>query len=45
MGYGEADVDALVDGALKQQRLLATAPREVGPDDLAEVFRASMEHW
>lgn len=45
VGYGEADVDALVDGALKQQRLLATAPREVGPDDLAEVFRASMEHW
>ena len=27
VGYGEADVDDLVDGALKQQRLLATAPR------------------
>ena len=28
VGYGEADVDDLVEGTLKQQRLLATAPRE-----------------
>ncbi|PVG81306.1 alcohol dehydrogenase [Nocardioides gansuensis] len=45
IGYGEADVDALVEGALKQQRLLATAPVEVTGEDLAGVFRASMEHW
>ncbi len=45
VGYGEADVDDLVEGALKQQRLLATAPKEVTPDDLAAVFRGSMEHW
>jgi len=45
VGYGEADVDALVEGSLKQQRLLATAPREVTGDDLAGVFRGSMEHW
>ena len=32
-------------GAMKQQRLLATAPREVTADDLAAVFRASLEHW
>ena len=35
VGYGEADVDDLVEGALKQQRLLATAPKEVTGDDLA----------
>lgn len=45
IGYGEADVDALVAGSLLQQRLLATAPREVTAEDLATVFRGSMEHW
>ena len=45
VGFGEHDVDDLVEGALKQQRLLATAPKEVTPDDLAGVFRGSMEHW
>ena len=45
VGYGDADVDDLVSGALQQQRLLATAPREVTGDDLAGVFRGSMELW
>lgn len=45
LGYGSADVDDLVDGALKQQRLLATAPIVVTPEDLATVFRGSLEHW
>jgi hydroxyacid-oxoacid transhydrogenase len=45
LGYGAADVDDLVEGALQQQRLLATAPVDVTPDDLATVFRDSLEHW
>ena len=45
LGYGDADVDALVEGAMAQQRLLATAPVEVTPEDLARVFRGSMRHW
>ncbi len=45
VGYDEHDVEPLVEGALQQQRLLATAPREVTADDLAGVVRASMEHW
>jgi len=45
LGYGEEDIDALVAGALKQQRLLALAPRAVGSDDLAAILRASMENW
>lgn len=45
VGYRAGDVDALVEGALHQQRLLATAPREVTGDDLAGIFAASMEHW
>jgi hydroxyacid-oxoacid transhydrogenase len=45
VGYVDGDVDDLVAGSLQQQRLLATAPRPVTDDDLAGVFRASMEHW
>jgi hydroxyacid-oxoacid transhydrogenase len=45
VGYGEADIPDLVDGALRQQRLLATAPREVTPEVLAEIFAASLENW
>jgi alcohol dehydrogenase class IV len=45
VGYDDSDVDDLVDGSLKQQRLLATAPREATAEDLAAVFRGSMELW
>ncbi|GAA1539779.1 hydroxyacid-oxoacid transhydrogenase [Nocardioides humi] len=45
VGYGAGDVDALVDGALQQQRLLATAPRDVTGEDLAGIMAASLEHW
>jgi alcohol dehydrogenase class IV len=45
VGFGEQDVDNLVEGALKQQRLLATAPREVNADDLGGIFRRSMSLW
>ena len=45
LGYGEGDMDALVEGALKQTRLLAIAPREVGPSELAGILRESMDNW
>jgi len=45
LGYGEADIPALVDGALKQQRLLVVAPREADADDLAAILRASLANW
>jgi alcohol dehydrogenase class IV len=45
VGYGEGDVDALVEGTLKQQRLLATAPREAGEEDLAGILHRSIELW
>jgi hydroxyacid-oxoacid transhydrogenase len=44
-GYNEDDIPALVDGALKQQRLLAVAPKEVGDDDLRHIITASMSNW
>jgi alcohol dehydrogenase class IV len=42
VGFGASDVDDLVDGALKQQRLLSIAPRTPTPDDLAGIFARSM---
>ncbi|NUR86011.1 MAG: iron-containing alcohol dehydrogenase [Nonomuraea sp.] len=45
VGYTEADVPGLVDGALKQQRLLAIAPRPVTEDDLAGILRRSLANW
>ena len=45
VGFLDSDVDELVDGALKQQRLLATAPREVDADALGGIFRRSMNLW
>jgi alcohol dehydrogenase class IV len=45
VGFGPGDVDDLVAGALKQQRLLAIAPRPVGADDLADIFGRSMTLW
>ncbi len=45
VGYTESDVDDLVEGTLKQQRLLATCPKEVTAEDVASIFRASLTLW
>ena len=45
LGYTEDDIPALVDGALKQQRLLAVAPKEVTEDDLRHIINASTRNW
>jgi hydroxyacid-oxoacid transhydrogenase len=45
VGFTKADLPDLVDGALKQQRLLAICPRPVTADDLAGIFARSMELW
>jgi hydroxyacid-oxoacid transhydrogenase len=45
VGYGKDDVPDLVDGAMKQQRLLATAPREVTEEDAAGILERSLELW
>ena len=42
VGYTEADVPALVEGTLKQPRLLAGAPRLVGAPKLDRILRDSM---
>ena len=45
VGYGEDEVDDLVEGTLQQQRLLATCPRDVRAEDLAGIFHGSLELW
>jgi alcohol dehydrogenase class IV len=42
LGYTEDDVPALVEGALKQQRLLVISPREVAAEDLSRILNASL---
>jgi hydroxyacid-oxoacid transhydrogenase len=45
VGFIEDDIPDLVEGTLKQQRILAMAPREVMPEDLAAIFRNSIDNW
>jgi alcohol dehydrogenase class IV len=45
VGYVEGDIPDLVEGTMKQQRLLATAPKPVTEDDVAEVYRRSIDLW
>jgi hydroxyacid-oxoacid transhydrogenase len=45
VGFAESDVADLVEGTMKQQRLLATCPREVTEDDIAGIFTRSLSLW
>jgi hydroxyacid-oxoacid transhydrogenase len=45
VGYRESDVPDLVEGTMKQQRLLATCPRTVGPTEIAGILRESLRNW
>ena len=42
LGYGEADVTALVRGALDQRRLLVGSPKNAGPAELEGLLRRSL---
>jgi alcohol dehydrogenase class IV len=45
VGFDEGDIPDLVEGTMKQQRLLATCPREVTEDDIAGIFSRSLSLW
>jgi alcohol dehydrogenase class IV len=45
LGYGEADVPGLADGAWAQQRLLANSPVEVSPAMLAGLYLSARSYW
>ncbi|MBO0819731.1 MAG: iron-containing alcohol dehydrogenase [Nocardiopsaceae bacterium] len=42
LGYTETDIPALIEGTVKQQRLLSCCPRPVSETDLRRVFRDSV---
>jgi hydroxyacid-oxoacid transhydrogenase len=45
VGFTPGDLEELVEGSLKQQRLLAISPREVCAEDLHGIFDRSMALW
>jgi hydroxyacid-oxoacid transhydrogenase len=45
LGYGEEDIPAIIDGALKQQRLLVGSPKPVTPADLGAILHQSIRNW
>jgi alcohol dehydrogenase class IV len=45
LGYTEADVPALAEGAYAQQRPLFMAPCAVSKADLEEIYRDAMRYW
>ncbi len=45
VGYSEADIPGLVEGGMKQQRLLVGSPRPVSREDLTRIVEESMTLW
>jgi hydroxyacid-oxoacid transhydrogenase len=45
LGFSESDVAEIVEGALKQERLLVCSPRDVHREELAAIVNDSMQHW
>ena len=45
LGYVEQDISKIIKGAMKQQRLLSIAPKEVSENDLNQILIQSMENW
>jgi len=45
LGFTEDDIPALVEGTLPQHRVTKLSPRSAGSEELAQLFRDSMEIW
>jgi alcohol dehydrogenase class IV len=45
LGYGDRDIPALLEGTLKQPRLLSGAPRMVGTAEITGILRNSLTCW
>lgn len=45
VGFSNADVDALVEGTLPQQRVISNAPRQATREDLRALFSGAMAYW
>lgn len=45
LGFSEKDIPEMVEGALKQQRLLMNSPRPVGSTELEKLFKDALRYW
>src|SRR5260221_6341538 len=45
LGYSQSAIRQLIDGTLKQQRLLVNCPRAVGAEELRYVIQQSFKYW
>jgi alcohol dehydrogenase class IV len=45
LGYTEDDIPQLVEGTLKQQRILVGCPRLIGEKELSQIAKESMRYW
>ena len=45
LGYEKKDISEIVTGAMKQQRLLSIAPKNVSENDLNQILIQSIENW
>ena len=45
LGYEEPDISEIIKGAMKQQRLLSIAPKDVNEKDLNQILFQSIENW
>jgi len=45
VGFSDADVAALVDGTLPQQRVIGNAPKKATQEDLRRLFSGAMAYW
>ena len=45
VGFGEADLDQLVQGTLPQHRVTKLSPRPASEDDLRAIFHDALEYW
>jgi len=45
LGYVEADISPLIEGTLKQQRLLVNSPRNASAEELQYVIHQSFAYW
>jgi hydroxyacid-oxoacid transhydrogenase len=45
IGYGERDIPALIEGTLRQPRLLSGAPCTVGTRELDHILHGALQYW
>jgi len=45
VGYDESDIGGLVEGSIKQRRLLDNAPMEIDEEVLTNMYAGAISYW